>query len=211
MDLPDYVVSFDPGGSNTTWAYCVSRTDGIIYEVLETGYAPVFEDIAKPNSEAHLDFLRQLNGRYPKGRIDLVAERYISRTFNSWLMEYIGFGLGWWTHAWTRGTCRYIMPAQWKKFAKKYWADFEPVGKYADWWELAFCEQLTDVERRKHIVHKTDATCMGWFYWHQELGTKISVDKSNLTVAYDLFHQSMVKKAKVPKLPKPTKLKTKKL
>jgi len=179
--LPRYVLSFDPGGLETSSAYCIStlkvRSSRLIYVPLETGFSPVFENISQPNLEPFEKFRDNLVKRYSCKRIDMVAERFIARGFAARHGEYIPFTLGVWRCLWRDlGIIRNIMASQWKQPLKRVNKKVDILPKYKkkstydNWWEDVWADQLSVPEQDKGDVHKQDACAIGWWYWRWELG-----------------------------------------
>lgn len=183
--LPDYVLSFDPGGSMRTWAYSLSslRDNGgekKAYHILEAGFVPVVEDMSRPDFtliEKFCENLRDRHWLYPRlggFTCDLVAERYVGRGHTGSLNESIPFHLGYWTSLWQKsdlGDCRFIMASQWKLKAKK----LNPVNlgetAFENWWEDYYSYLLPewDIKPNKSTArHLQDACCIGWYYWNFE-------------------------------------------
>lgn len=173
--VPDYVLSFDPGGSKETFAFAFCRVQNGLFEVLESGFLPIVEEIARPDFAALHGFRQTILSKYPEGTIDLVAERFMSRGFVSWLMEHVAFHLGWWCHGWDRGRCRMIMPAQWKKYLLKH-PLCEP-ERYEAWWGKYWSHLTSAEQQKKRITHVQDAVGMNYWYWLKELRTPIKTCK----------------------------------
>lgn len=167
IKIPSYVLSFDPGGSSSSWAYCISTVQNNKFLPLEVGYAPTISNkIANPDFTELKKFKNTLYTKYPN--MDLVAERFMGRGFGSWLTEFIGFHLGWWASSWEDGNVRFIMASQWKQKAKKF-KPFVKTGKYENWWEWDFKDVATEQQQKKGVIHLQDAICIGWWFWKYQL------------------------------------------
>jgi len=180
--LPDYVLSFDPGGSRETWAYALSSVrdlgDSSSYHIVEAGFVPVVEEIARPDFSPLDKWLEDLRDRHwLKPRLggfscDLVAERYVGRGHTGSLNESIPFNLGFWASAWQQadlGQCRLIMASQWKLKAKKW--NTPTSAPFENWWEDYYCHLLPTWEvspTKSTPKHLQDACCIGWYYWRFE-------------------------------------------
>lgn len=174
FNLPQYVLSFDPGGSGKTWAYAIStikvRSNRNYFVPVEWGFIPPIEDIAKPDIKHIIEIKRTLTEKYPNVRMDLVAERFVGRGFTSWLAEYIAFELGCWCSLWDRGQIRFIMASQWKRMLEKR-VDLKPTLKrYDSWWEEFWMDYTSVDEQHQGIVHTQDALAIGFWYFRYELG-----------------------------------------
>jgi len=170
MTIPEYVLSFDPGQKDTTWAYCLSTVKDGEFTPVEAGFSPVFEELGTLDFSKHLQFKERLVTSYGTS-IDLVAERFIARGFAAKIGEYIPFTLGFWSHAWQVGNVKLLMASQWKipfkRFNSKY--KFED-KRLENWWEDRFAYLTTEENRKKKIVHIQDATAIGLFYYRKILG-----------------------------------------
>jgi len=178
---PRFVLSFDPGGADTTSAWCLStlkiRSQRLIYTPIEIGFAPVVQDIAYPDLAPFENFRDNLLKEYPNCRIDLVAERFIARKFAARHGEYIPFSLGMWSALWKGiGPVRNIMASQWKQPLKRFNKKVSILPRlkrkslYENWWEDMWADWLPVEEQDKGDVHKQDACAIGWWYWRWELG-----------------------------------------
>lgn len=179
----DYVLSFDPGGSQKTWAYALSsvrETRGrAAYGLIESGFCPTIEDLSRPDFSTLADFLHALVDRHQLGTrytCDLVAERYVGRGHTGSLNEFIPFHLGFWTTMWQQlglGKVRAIMASQWKLKAKKWNSSYSFASTgFENWWEDYFSFYLPtwDQKRSKSCdKHIQDACAIGWYYWYYEM------------------------------------------
>lgn len=180
----DYVLSFDPGGSSRSWAYALSSvrfrdTNAPFFGVLETGFVPVLDDLARPNFECIKSFSKDLCSRWGIGSLyscDLVAERYVGRGHTGSLNEMIPFHLGFWASHWLSlgaGGFRAIMASQWKLKAKRWNNNycFDLEQSFENWWEdyYAYFIPQWDLKRSKSCErHIQDACAIGWYYWRFE-------------------------------------------
>jgi len=169
MKTSHYVLSFDPGAKDTTWAYVVSQVKDNYFEIVESGFAPVLEDLSTLELGPIFDFKNKIETTY-RGRIDLVAERFIARGFAAKHAEYIPFTLGVWCSHWLRGNAKLIMASQWKVVMKKLNKHFQPPNKrYDNWWEWHFEQYTTDEAKKKKAIHVQDAATMGYYYFKKQL------------------------------------------
>jgi len=168
MVVPDYLLSFDPGGSSTTWAYCLSEIKDNQFTPLDVGYVPVLEDIAVPDVLALRNFKTYIMKQLPKSaEVDLCAERWIARSGSAGkAAEYISFSLGAWTLLWgTTGHVRFITASQWKVKLKKEPRKLPKGSKYKEWWEDQFHAFKPIHQLKNKITHPQDACGIGYFYW----------------------------------------------
>lgn len=185
--MADFVLSFDPGGSIKSWAYALSSVkhdaeERYSFHIVETGFVPVVEEIARPNFETltlFFDGLRDRHWLHPRlggHTCDLVAERYVGRGHTGSLNESIPFHLGYWSCVWPQelGRVRLIMASQWKVKAKKWnsFHTFTPNSPFENWWEdyYAYLLPATKRKRSKSERHIQDACAIGWYYWRFEQG-----------------------------------------
>lgn len=178
MDLPRYLLSFDPGGGSRTWAYALSvvRRGGnkLFYRPISCGFAPIIEDLSAPDVRPLISFRDHLLSQIaPSARVDLVAERFIGRGFSKKIAETIPFALGVWTTLWgSRGQVNMIMAANWKVKLEKEKSLL--VGKnykieepwFQRWWESWFSVR-NPIERTAHVQ---DACAIGLWWWRYKLG-----------------------------------------
>lgn len=178
MQDEKYLLAFDPGGSDATWAFslsCLRRLpyNQFTYAVLEAGKVPVFEDLASPDFTRLENFLCTLNGKwdFKKHGCSFVAERFVGRGITGRLSEYIPFALGVWSSFWRQhgyGSVSLIMAAQWKRPLSKLNASYDLQGSwFSNWWEHYFHPWMPVMEQKnkKHGVHIQDACAIGWWAW----------------------------------------------
>ena len=171
-----YLLSFDPGGSDATWAFSLSCLRHLPYNqktfaVLEAGKVPVLEDLAKPDFSRIEKFYRSLDEKwnFKENGCQLVAERFVGRGITGKLSEYIPFALGAWSYIWREhgfGDVSLIMAAQWKRPLSKLNENYNLEG-FTNWWEHYFHSWLPvrEQQNKKYGVHIQDACAIGWWAW----------------------------------------------
>lgn len=170
--LPTHVLAFDPGGTDHSWAYCLSTIKDGEYTPVQSGFVPVFSELSNIDLSKHLQFRDFLIESYGES-IHLVAERFIGRGFTAKISEYIPYSLGVWTAIW-KAPFKLVMASQWKKPFKRFNAKY-PTHKYENWWEHHFEYLATEEHKKKRVIHIQDAACIGLFYYRKILGVQCSL------------------------------------